>query len=109
MCPALAARASRPFRRVRGDAARTLAILREEDRKRTIAGCIERPPKQDSNQTGTRRHMWTDDCLGKQPPAPSAEYPLRKRNNLHHGNTMATLSKHPSPRMLVLVAWLRQE
>lgn len=50
------------------------------------------------------RNMAThvDQRLPERGVAPSAESPLQKRNNLHHGNTMATLSKHPSPRVLLL-------
>ena len=43
-----------------------------------------------------------DQRLPERGVAPSAESPLRKRNNLHHGNTMATLPKNQSPRVLLL-------
>ena len=39
-------------------------------------GCIGRPPKQDSNQTGTCRHMWTNDCR-------SEAWHLHTRGALH--------------------------
>ena len=63
-------------------------------------GCIVSTQARLEPNRNTATHV--DQRLPERGVAPRAESPLRKRNNLHHGNTMATLPKKQFPRVLLL-------